>query len=543
MVRRTVSPPSRISPCPCASRRPCWSPCSIHGGGHPWWISGWIAGVLLGFAVLAKAFLPVALFAPVWLIARGKRLAIAAGAILIAGPWHLLVWLRNGSAFWDVYFWQQQVGRFNSPALHHGQPFWFYVPVLLLGLFPWTPLFALVARRETYDDVRVSSLAIWLALAVIFLSVFANKLPGYLLSLLPAVAIVLAVALDKAPKQEWWIAACALALILLPSAAAGLPDAFLSGATKAKWPFHPAGLLFVLPAAAVWWMAWRKMTALAVLSDRSHGRGRHRTARNPGSSSSRSACVRASILARAAGQIVLFVSRSRPAPGLRVWAGFLRRPSATKVRSRRLALAYLERPERPRAGRASIQNALKKIVEYDILDRERDHMASADVLTEQQLTEQQYDATVRADIELFRNQANQFLAGEITDDQFRAFRLRRGIYGQRQQGVQMIRTKVPGGLLTADQMRATGAASPIDSAAARAISPPARTCSIISCRCAQVPDLLHHAGGCPADHARSLLQHRPQRHRLPACRACIPRKPSKSSPMRGAWPSRFCTRN
>ena len=236
------------------------------------WISpGFTAGVLLGFAILAKAFLPIALFAPVWLIARGKRIAIAAGAVLIAAPWHLLVWLRNGPAFWDVYFWQQQVGRFNSPALHHGQPFWFYVPVLLLGLFPWTPLFGLLARRQTYEDVRVSSLAIWLALAVVFLSVFANKLPGYLLSLLPAVAIVLAVALDKAAKQEcakqeWWIAACALALVLLPSAAAGLPDAFLSGATKAKWLFHPAGLLFVLPAAAVWWMAWKKMTALAVLA-------------------------------------------------------------------------------------------------------------------------------------------------------------------------------------------------------------------------------------------------------------------------------------
>ncbi|HEY1756996.1 MAG TPA: nitrite/sulfite reductase [Bryobacteraceae bacterium] len=80
-------------------------------------------------------------------------------------------------------------------------------------------------------------------------------------------------------------------------------------------------------------------------------------------------------------------------------------------------------------------------------------MASADVLTDQQLTAQQYDATVREDIELFRNQANQFLAGQLTDDQFRAFRLRRGVYGQRQQGVQMIRTKIPGGLLTADQMR------------------------------------------------------------------------------------------
>jgi len=80
-------------------------------------------------------------------------------------------------------------------------------------------------------------------------------------------------------------------------------------------------------------------------------------------------------------------------------------------------------------------------------------MAIAPVGIDEQLAEQQYDATVREDIELFRSQANQFLAGQLTDDQFRAFRLRRGIYGQRQQGVQMIRTKIPGGLLTADQMR------------------------------------------------------------------------------------------
>ena len=80
-------------------------------------------------------------------------------------------------------------------------------------------------------------------------------------------------------------------------------------------------------------------------------------------------------------------------------------------------------------------------------------MATADVLTEPQLVEQQYDRTVREDIELFRSQADAFLAGKLTDDQFRAFRLRRGVYGQRQADVQMIRTKVPGGRLTADQMR------------------------------------------------------------------------------------------
>src|SRR5450432_1327879 len=72
--------------------------------------------------------------------------------------------------------------------------------------------------------------------------------------------------------------------------------------------------------------------------------------------------------------------------------------------------------------------------------------------TLQQQTEIEYDATVRADIELFRSYAEKFVAGEINDDQFRAQRLRRGIYSQRQPGVHMIRTKVPGGTLTAAQM-------------------------------------------------------------------------------------------
>src|SRR6185503_642941 len=83
-------------------------------------------------------------------------------------------------------------------------------------------------------------------------------------------------------------------------------------------------------------------------------------------------------------------------------------------------------------------------------------MATADVLNHQQVLEQEYDSTVRTDIELFRSQAQEFLAGRLTVDEFRPHRLRRGIYGQRQDGVQMIRTKIPGGLLTSAQMRQLG---------------------------------------------------------------------------------------
>ena len=66
--------------------------------------------------------------------------------------------------------------------------------------------------------------------------------------------------------------------------------------------------------------------------------------------------------------------------------------------------------------------------------------------------EQEHEQTVREEIERFRAKAQQVLVGAITDDEFRGFRLRYGIYGQRQQGVQMVRTKLPSGMVTAPQL-------------------------------------------------------------------------------------------
>lgn len=72
--------------------------------------------------------------------------------------------------------------------------------------------------------------------------------------------------------------------------------------------------------------------------------------------------------------------------------------------------------------------------------------------TTQSTIESQFDQTVQEDINLFRSQVKEYLDGKLTDDEFRAHRLRRGVYGQRQPNIHMIRTKVPGGLCTADQM-------------------------------------------------------------------------------------------
>src|SRR5471032_1661897 len=73
-------------------------------------------------------------------------------------------------------------------------------------------------------------------------------------------------------------------------------------------------------------------------------------------------------------------------------------------------------------------------------------------LSQREQLEIQHDRTVREEIETFRIKATAFLAGEITEDAFRPFRLKHGIYGQRQPGVQMVRCKIPGGLLTAEQV-------------------------------------------------------------------------------------------
>jgi 4-amino-4-deoxy-L-arabinose transferase-like glycosyltransferase len=235
---------------------------------------GYAAGALLGLAILAKGFVPLVLFAPLFLIARRKRLAMIAGCLVVAAPWYLLCWARNGTLFWHEFFWKHQVLRYFTPLLEHVQPWWFFVPVILAGLFPWTPLAGLLLRGKTYDDVRVRSLALWLVYALLFFSVARNKLPGYVLPLMPPLAIVLAVGLEKSgAAMKWWLAASALMVVAFPAIATVLPNALLFGVRHTSGGIDygiPASLLLrvllatLILMALVWWLAWRGKPNLAI---------------------------------------------------------------------------------------------------------------------------------------------------------------------------------------------------------------------------------------------------------------------------------------
>jgi hypothetical protein len=249
-----------------------FGPSAIPSRARQTMVLGLWAGVFLGLAVLAKGFVPLVLIAPVLLIARRMRLAMIGGCAVIAAPWYILCELRNGPVFWNEFFWKHHVDRFLHPALDHVQPFWYYLPVLLAGLFPWTLLTGLLFRPKTYQDERIRFLVFWLLFGLVFFSAAQNKLPGYVLPLLPVLAIVLAVALDKTPTAGWWAGACVVLLIAAPAIAALLPDALLSGVTSAHFSFARIfadlvrGWPFVLAAGGIFWLAWLLKREQAMLA-------------------------------------------------------------------------------------------------------------------------------------------------------------------------------------------------------------------------------------------------------------------------------------
>lgn len=201
----------------------------------------WIAGALLGLAVLAKGLVPLALFLPaLWLWRDRLRdlLVVFAATAIVALPWYIAVTLRNGTSFLEEFFWKHHFERFTTSALQHGQPFWFYLPVLVAGFFPWCPLLLLLFDKHVYQDRRALFLLAWLVWGLLFFSIARNKLPGYLLPLMPAAAALLGILLGEVHgvslRVAGILAATALLLGLVPAILAALPQALLNGISHAR---------------------------------------------------------------------------------------------------------------------------------------------------------------------------------------------------------------------------------------------------------------------------------------------------------------------
>jgi 4-amino-4-deoxy-L-arabinose transferase len=201
-------------------------------------------GLFLGLAMLAKGLVPAVLALPAlyfWRAQWRRILIVAFIAAAVVLPWFLLATARNGPQPWNELILKHHFARFFGGEIHHERPFWFYVPVLLGGLLPWTP--ALIALRprpnadHPWTDPRLQYLAAWAAFGFLFFSVSTNKLPGYLLPILPPLAALMGIRW-AGRALNWICLAVALSLFLI--ARLLLPEALIGGITN----MHVAGLAF-----------------------------------------------------------------------------------------------------------------------------------------------------------------------------------------------------------------------------------------------------------------------------------------------------------
>ena len=169
---------------------------------------------VVGLACLAKG--PVAPFLAAVIIAvfglaKGdyrlfRRTLWAPGVLLFCAvtlPWYIAVQMRN-PGFFRIFILEHNLARFAADLYHHQEPFWYYLPVALLGLIPWTTFVVAAATenigawwgegREFFrsEDALNAFLVIWLIVPVVFFSISASKLPGYIVPALPAGTLLLA---------------------------------------------------------------------------------------------------------------------------------------------------------------------------------------------------------------------------------------------------------------------------------------------------------------------------------------------------------------
>lgn len=216
----------------------------------------WLASfyVFMGLATLAKG--PVAPFlAAVVIVAFAAirrephvvmRTLQIPGILLylaIALPWYIAVQVRVPE-FFRTFILEHNLARYGSDLYRHHQPVWYYLPVLLLAVLPWTVLVItglLHAVRNLHrgDTVRLAHsadrrlvLLLWAVLPVIFFSFSGSKLPGYVLPAVPAWALLVG---------EWLhgkLSKSASVHPVLLVAHAGLGAAFLAGVLLSQFAIH-----------------------------------------------------------------------------------------------------------------------------------------------------------------------------------------------------------------------------------------------------------------------------------------------------------------
>lgn len=137
-----------------------------------------------------------------WRVLGEMHLLKGMGLFLaIAVPWYVLIIQAHGQDYVENFFGYHNVERFTRAVNNHSAPWYFYIPVVLVGFAPWSlHLPAAIAHlriwqpRQWRQQPRSSQLGIfaflWVAVVFGFFTLAMTKLPSYMLPLIPPAAIL-----------------------------------------------------------------------------------------------------------------------------------------------------------------------------------------------------------------------------------------------------------------------------------------------------------------------------------------------------------------
>jgi 4-amino-4-deoxy-L-arabinose transferase-like glycosyltransferase len=116
----------------------------------------------------------------------------------VALPWYILCSLRNPD-FFRTFILLHNFQRYLTPVFQHRQPFWFFLPITILALMPWSPMLLWVAaegillfRLHTMRFSAFLFFSCWAVFPILFFSASQSKLPGYILPAIPALTLLIA---------------------------------------------------------------------------------------------------------------------------------------------------------------------------------------------------------------------------------------------------------------------------------------------------------------------------------------------------------------
>ncbi len=225
---------------------------------------------------LARAAGWLRVFGPLNLLRAGWRLRPLTALLvvgLVALPWYVMVSLRTDGEWLGRFLGEQNLQRVLKPMQGHQGPVWYYVPAVLIGLFPWSlmvwPALGMTVRKLRTRDREWACwllLACWAGVYFVFWSLVRTKLPHYVLPAFPALAVMIGRLIDRwlvepAAYRRWWLHGTTAALLLVGvGILVGIPIA-------ARQVLPGEGLLGLvglvpLAGAVVWiWFLWRGQPA------------------------------------------------------------------------------------------------------------------------------------------------------------------------------------------------------------------------------------------------------------------------------------------